>query len=56
MFTKLATSGALLATLASAIPQAVSVSSDAKAVGPVVSVNTAQKFQVYVRIPTSVLQ
>ena len=51
MFTKLATSGALLATLASAIPQAVSVSSDAKAVGPVVSVNTAQKFQVYVRSP-----
>lgn len=47
MFTKLATSSALLA-LAAAVPQAVSVSSDAKAVGPVVSVNTAQKFQVYV--------
>jgi len=48
MFTKIATSGALLATLAAAIPQGVAVSSDAKAVGPVVSVNTAQKFQVYV--------
>jgi len=48
MFTKIAASGALLATLASAIPQGVSVSQDAKPVGPVVSVNTAQKFQVYV--------